>query len=378
MLRPIFTLDYEIHGNGEGCPYRLMVEPTARMLDQFDRYGAKLTIMAEVAEIAQYGRYASEHGIDRFHYAEIVKQLEDAIRRGHDVQLHLHPSYVNARNEDGRWLQDWSEYDFARLGVERMAELVQFGKSFLENLLQRIDSSYRCHVFRAANWSVVPSCNIVRVLAENGFHIDSSVFKYGKRNKGVRFDYSNAPSALVPWRPGDEDICTKSETGRLWEFPIYSEQRWIGAFITPQRLARASLGALHRHRFAQLRDETVPGVVSYRTKQGRFWKRWRIRKHAWKADFNQCTGTQLINALGRAEAAYGRRDVHLPFILIGHSKLFSRFNEWSIRNFLEHIARRPERYQFSRFRDIDLAAVSQYWKQVEQQSLKFEPGVFRP
>lgn len=365
MLRPIFTLDYEIHGNGEGCPYRLMVEPTARMLDQFDRYGAKLTIMAEVAEIAQYGRYASEHGIDRFHYAEIVRQLEDAIRRGHDVQLHLHPSYVNARAEDGRWLQDWSEYDFARLGVERMTELVQFGKSFLENLLQRTDSSYRCHVFRAANWSVVPSRNIVRVLAENGFHIDSSVFKYGRRKKGVRFDYSNAPSALVPWRAGDEDICTKSETGSLWEFPIYSEQRWIGAFITPQRVARASLGALHRHRFAQSTDEATPEVAPHRAKHGAVWERWRIRKHAWKADFNQCTGTQLINALGRAEAAHAARDVQLPFILIGHSKLFSRFNEWSIRSLLEHIAKRPERYQFSRFGDIDLAAVNQYWKQVE-------------
>ncbi len=93
--------------------------------------------------------------------------------------------------------------------------------------------------------------------------------------------------------------------------------------------------------------------------------------------FNQCTGTQLINALGRAEGAHTRPDVHLPFVLIGHSKLFSRFNEWSIQNLLEYIARRPERYQFGRFRDIDLAAVNQYWQQVEQAVVDVEPAVSR-
>jgi hypothetical protein len=28
----IFTLDYEIHGNGDGSPYQLMVEPTYRLM----------------------------------------------------------------------------------------------------------------------------------------------------------------------------------------------------------------------------------------------------------------------------------------------------------------------------------------------------------
>lgn len=365
MLRPIFTLDYEIHGNGEGCPYRLMVEPTARLLDLFDRYGAKLTIMAEVAEIAQYGRYAEECGVDRFHFTDIVRQLEDAVRRGHDVQLHLHPSYVNARAVDGRWQQDWGEYDFASLRIDRMNELVKFGKLFLEELLRPVDASYRCDVFRAANWSVVPSHNVVRVLAENGFRIDSSVFKYGRRDKGVQFDYGSAPSPLVPWRVSDDDMCTRSEAGRLWEFPIYSERRWIGAFVTPQRLARASLGALHRHTFQSPRNEGETSGKADR-KTGRTVRGlWWTRKHAWKADFNQCSGTQLIRALRRADDTHGRGDAHLPFILIGHSKLFSRFNERSVVPLLEHIASRPTQYQFGRFRDIDLAKVNRYWKQAQ-------------
>ena len=55
-FRVIFTLDYEIHGNGRGSPRKLMLEPTERMLALFDRYGARLTVMADVAEILRFKR----------------------------------------------------------------------------------------------------------------------------------------------------------------------------------------------------------------------------------------------------------------------------------------------------------------------------------
>src|SRR5436309_2410874 len=96
MLRVIFTLDYEIHGNGEGCPYELMVEPTDRLMALFERYGAKLTIMADVAEILKFKEYADKIGKDDYYYRRIVEQLQGAVRRGHDVQLHIHSSYCNA------------------------------------------------------------------------------------------------------------------------------------------------------------------------------------------------------------------------------------------------------------------------------------------
>jgi hypothetical protein len=42
MVHIIFTSDYEIHGNGTGTPYKLMIEPTYRNLDLFDEYGNKI------------------------------------------------------------------------------------------------------------------------------------------------------------------------------------------------------------------------------------------------------------------------------------------------------------------------------------------------
>ena len=79
MLNVIFTLDYEIHGNGEGSPHELMVEPTRRLLDFFEKYGAKLTIMADVAEILKFKEYREKSGRDDFHYEAIADQLREAV-----------------------------------------------------------------------------------------------------------------------------------------------------------------------------------------------------------------------------------------------------------------------------------------------------------
>jgi hypothetical protein len=352
MLKAVFTLDYEIHGNGQGCPRALMVETTDRMLRQFDAYGAKLTILADVAEILRFKQYAAECGRDDYHYEKIAEQLRRAIRGGHDVQLHIHASYFNAKHENGGWAQDWSEYDFAGLPPERLNEIVALGKDYLESLLRPVNPAYRCNVFRAANWSVSPSKNVVRALAANGFIADTSVFKYGVRRGLVNFDYSNAHDNLVPWRASEIDLCQQDPQGKLFEFPIYSENRRIGAFLTPMRIYRACVSRLHRFP----KDGSGPSAKGPgAAKRGPLQKiSWALGKHAWKADFNQCSGRQLIRALERAEAAHTGNAAVLPFVLIGHSKLFTGLNERSLKPFLSFVARNPARFGFGTFGEFNL------------------------
>jgi len=355
MLQVLFTLDYEIHGNGEGCSYQLMVEPTGKLMNLFDEYGAKLTIMADTAEIQKFCDYQEQTGRDDYHYDRIVAQLQDAIRRGHDVQLHLHTSYFNAHHEAGRWAQDWSEYNLAALPLHRLNEVVGIGKLTLERLLKPVDPDYRCVAFRAANWSMNPSKNVVQALVSNGIKIDSSVFKYGKSAGLVNFDYQNAPSALIPWSVNENDICTLSENGKLLEVPIYSEKRWIGAFITPQRIRRLYLSQLHRiSRTTAGTEGERSATVQPRGKAGQILSSLG-NLHAWKGDFNQCSGRQLIHALERAESTYGCIDNDLPFVLIGHSKLFTGLNERSLRPFLHFVSSHPDRFGFTTFAALDLA-----------------------
>jgi hypothetical protein len=326
-----------------------MVEPTDQLLRLFDEYGAKLTIMADVAEILKFKQHSSLTGEDAFGSLAIEKQLQDAIERGHDVQLHIHSSYFRARQEDGRWIQDWSEYNFAELPIQRMDWMVRTGKQYLESLLRPINPLYRCEVFRAANWAVSPSRNVIKVLTKNDIRVDTSVFKYGCRRGLVEFDYSKAPSALIPWRVGVSDFCQHDDSGQLWEFPIYTENRRIGAFVTLQRFHRAIQGRFHRLPPSTQSSKSGPDGKGL-GEQGII--RRILGLHAWKADFNQCTGRQLVGAIDRAEARFGQDEEPLPFVLIGHSKLFSRLNGFSLKPFLDHIRAHPERYRFGRFGDF--------------------------
>lgn len=347
-MNVIFTLDYEIHGNGEGCPHELMVEPTDRLLRLFDEYGAKLTIMADMAEILKFKEFADQNGRDDYHYRDIAAQLQNAVRGGHDVQLHIHASYFNARHDGQRWVQDWSEYDFASLSLERLDEIIRKCKIELESLLQPVNPNYRCFVFRAANWSVNPGRNIIKALLNNGISVDTSIFKFGRRKGIVNFDYSAAESELVPWRVGQEDLCSRDDRGKLWEFPIYCENRRLGAFLTPNRLYRVAQS--RRHRISEDPSATAANGFPSSAKKDLLGKLSMIaRKHAWKADFNQCTGRQLIGALSRAEQRYANDSDNIPFVLIGHSKLFNRMNERSLRPFLEFVASRDRRFKFATF-----------------------------
>ena len=352
MLKAVFTLDYEIHGNGRGCPRALMVEPTQRMLDQFDRYGAKLTIMADVAEILKFKEYKERVSRDDYHYDAVAQQLKDAIRRGHDVQLHLHASYFNARHEQGCWVQDWAEYNFAELPLTRLNEIVRIGKEWLEALLKPVSPTYECLAFRAANWAVSPSHNVIRALHNNGIRIETSVFKYGRRTGIVNFDYSHAYSNVVPWLVSDDDMCLRDNAGKLLEIPIYSERRRVGAFITPSRIYRLVQTQLHRiaNNDQSKNWRAMPGGAAGKNYFGILTM---LTKHAWKADFNQCSGRQLIRAIERAEVKHNSGGDCLPFVLIGHSKLFTRFNERTLAPFLAMVQSQPTRFGFAKLTDFD-------------------------
>lgn len=353
-FRVLFTVDYEIHGNGHGSPRELMVEPTQRMLAQLGRHGAKLTIMADMAEIERFRRYRDETGHDEFDYEHIEAQLVTAVRTGHDVQLHLHPSYYQSSYRDGHLEQDYASYDLARLPYERLERMVRESKTWLEELLCPVDPAYRCVAFRAANWSMNPPGAILKALAANGIFIDTSVFKGGKREGLVHFDYSNAESALVPWPVDPENVCRRNPAGSIVEFPIYCEQQPIWHFVTLNRIYRAVQGRLNPLPVDEygLPSATRRGGLAATAARLR---RLLAQRHPWKLDFNQCSGRQLVAALRRIEAQYASHDAVLPVVLIGHSKIFTRWNERSLEPFLQFVSDNGDRFGFGTFRDFDLA-----------------------
>ena len=51
MIECVFTLDYEIFGNGTGSLQELMYEPTKALTALFDQHHARFVLFVEVAEL---------------------------------------------------------------------------------------------------------------------------------------------------------------------------------------------------------------------------------------------------------------------------------------------------------------------------------------
>jgi len=357
----IITLDYEIHGNGDGCPMDLMVKPTYRIINLFYKYGAKLTIMADVAEILKFKEYKDTYGVDKYYYEDILKQLKLAVTLGHDVQLHIHSGYFNSEFTEKGIRQKWAEYDLANLPYETIFSRIKVCKNFLETELQKVKPNYKCIAFRAANWSMVPTKNISRALVENGIFIDSSIFKWGKRSNRVLFDYTNAHDKLIPWYINENEICEKDPNGKLLEIPIYTEHRSFWAFVTFIRAFRIIRSCFHKHDELDKKYENnyitfheKSNITSTAVKKSKLQKLISpfTKKHAWKLDLNQASGKQIINAVKRIEKEYTQLAHDLPIVLIGHSKSFIKYNEKTFKPFLKYIKMNNHCYSFSLFSNV--------------------------
>lgn len=331
-----YTLDYEIHGNGDGNPMSLMVEPTYRLMDMLEKYNQQLTIMADVAEILCFKCYWENTGNDDFHVQEIEMQLCDAIRRGHDVQLHIHSSYFGSEWRDGHFDQCIEEYNMAALPYERIKDMVGQCVVYLENLLRPIKSDYRVWLYRAANWSMMPTPTLYRVLTEYGITHDTSVYKGGCQGGNVCYDYRNAHDNLLSYTASDEDINQYDPQGTITEMPIYTEMRPFWDFVSPIRIFRMVRAKFHKHKH---NEQTMPTQVTTDKNDNRKLSlRSFFVKSPLKMDFNQVNGRGLIHMMKNIMRRAKKENIqHIDVVLIGHSKTFVPYNEKTLRPFLEWV-----------------------------------------
>ena len=327
-----FTLDYEIHGNGDGDPMELMVEPTGRLMNLLEKYNQRLTIMADVAEILCFKRYLAETGRDDYHVGEIEEQLRDAIRRGHEVQLHIHSSYFKAVHNGHSFDQCIDEYNMAALPIERIDEMVTECIAYLENLLRPVKKDYKVWLFRAANWSMMPTENLYKVLVKHGITHDTSVFKGGVQGGNVCYDYREAYDNLFAYPASAKNINERDEKGELIELPIYTEMRPFWDFITPIRVFRMIRAKLHRHKKSTVK--TAESANADKNDNRHVSLKSFFRLSPLKMDFNQVNSRGLKRMMRNIMRRSTDKE-HVDVVLIGHAKTFVPYNEKTLEPFLK-------------------------------------------
>jgi hypothetical protein len=297
MIKCIFTIDYEIYGNGEGSLEELVYEPAARLRAIFRRHGACLVPFIEVAELEMIEAQGSDPALPK-----VTQQIRDFRADGFELGLHLHPQWYNGQYTDGVWTLDYREYNLCTLPRERILEIVSRGINYLRSVLGEPD--FTPLSFRAGNWLFQPTRPAVEALSAHGIRIDSSVFRGGlQRQHGL--DYRKAPGNIGYWRFRDH-VHVPDRSGHMLELPIYTEMVPFWKMLTNKRIE------LGRARGSQ------PGNGSRRL--GRYLDLLRLR-YPLKFDFCRMTLSELTRMMDRLiRIDRESPNVFRPIVAIGHTK----------------------------------------------------------
>ncbi|MBS1536440.1 MAG: methyltransferase domain-containing protein [Bacteroidetes bacterium] len=197
--RIVISLDYEtwhpsIPAGKKIDWYETVINPTNRLLEICNRYNAKLTIFFEIGEYYWLKKYRPETA------TAIENQLKEAIATGHDVQLHIHTSWLpetganyNPTTDTWFWDNRYQKLHDYPFGIE---DLLRRCKNDLESLFQPINPNYKVTTFRAGAYQIQPSKKIVDALLAVGIEADSSVWKGGyqpDRGNDFRAAWSGQP-----------------------------------------------------------------------------------------------------------------------------------------------------------------------------------------
>ena len=315
MLEFIFTLDYELFGNGTGSLVQHVYEPAQRLLELLEKWEARMVFFVEALEFLRI----EEAGFDGAS-GQIRAQIQAAHAQGMEIGLHLHPQWANASYHDQRWVLDYSEYNLCTLPPQRVSRIVDTALAYFRSVLHQRD--YVPCSFRAGNWLFQPTATAARVLQEKGLRLDSSVFKGGVQH-AHGLDYRAAPAQAYYWRFRDDVLKAVAE-GPLLEVPIYTRLVPSWKMATGKRLR------------SQRRGQSGP------RDPGQRWHRlldlMRVR-YPLKLDFCRMTLGELIatmDALIERDAA--TPETYKPIVAIGHTKDLVDFQ--TIDGFFSYLRKR--------------------------------------
>lgn len=360
MIELIISIDYELFGNGSGDVQRDVVEPTDRLLAICDRHGAKLTIMFEI------GQYWAMKEVDDllqhdFGYspAEIMeRQIQRAVRTGHDVQLHLHPQWIGAEYRDQLWYLNFNQIRVSDLGrgedsgCSSLRAVFQRGKETLEALLRPVDADYECCAFRAGGFYVEPAERVIEALRHAGLCADSSVVPGYAADEPLPIDFHDAPTGAGYWWTSRYSMTEHgADHEGVLEFPLYAEMKpYLCNFKLSKFRATLKRRALEK-RDPHCRMHSAPQS----TASPRSALKKLLSKNAMKFDVCKLSAGDMCRMFASAamnQAVNPGQSIY-PLVCLGHSKDF--WNDAALDTFFRRISSR-RKYR-SRFRWNTLGGV---------------------
>lgn len=262
----ILSYDYELFfGDLSGTVQKTLIEPTNMLLDTMDAVGFKGSFFVDYMMLKYLALETDERC--KNDYDAIVNQLKDMVRRGHRVELHIHPHWVDAKyNGDGTWnYEEFRHYGLNTFSYDKITDMFEEGTKIIEDIAHTVDSSYKIVAFRAGGWAIQPFAMVKNGFVKTGIKIDSSVSPgvYIDKDNTI-VDFTDAP--LKSNYHFSNDVCQEDVNGDFIEIPISAYYRDLFtsalsyvANILPKRQGRITDGT--HNRAVDAEKQTPAGAI---------------------------------------------------------------------------------------------------------------------
>ena len=227
MKEIILSYDYELFfGDVSGTVQNTLIKPTKLLLEQLDAVGFKANFFVDYLMLKYIKQNNDEQS--KTDYDSLQKQLKDIVKRGHRIELHIHPHWVNAKYlGGGMWdFSDFSHYSLSSFTQTEIIQMFEEGVMILQQIAREVEKEYQVLSFRAGGWAVQPFDHLREAFKRSNIKVDSSVANgVYSDNTYSSFDFRKLPSSS-PYR-FTSDVMIEDKKGHFLEVPISTYKRTI-------------------------------------------------------------------------------------------------------------------------------------------------------
>jgi hypothetical protein len=220
----ILSADYELFlGSRTGTVKQCMIEPTDKLAELLDINNSKMTVFWDILHYYRLSELESDNQSLRDDKRLIEQQISSLISKGHDIQLHIHPHWLDAKYEDGAWKFKYDRFKLHTLSgeenfdkIDTIAGCIRISKQLMENQVRKYAPGYNVTTFRAGGYLIEPFAKLKSAFERNNIYVDSSILPGMSKDNSINgYDFTNYPEhnhfkfSSSPFEPSTDGMFTE-------------------------------------------------------------------------------------------------------------------------------------------------------------------------
>lgn len=222
MKKILLTFDYELFLLQSGSIKNCILKPVDLLLKTFNGTNIKAVFFVDILFLIQLEKEGLKND-----YELIENNIQLLVEKGHQVELHLHPHWMDAKYDpiSKEWnLSKYENYKLQSLSQNDLNSIFEQGYNKLTKICQTVNPNYRITTFRAGGLCIQPFDVIKPLFEKYNIKIDSSVLVGSKVDSSAQsYDFTLAPQKEIYKFENEPSLEVKK--GSFTQIPIFTYQK---------------------------------------------------------------------------------------------------------------------------------------------------------